>query len=407
MLKVVIFYRYLVLFVTTILLSFLSYDLIAIESEAEKYPADYFSANYQEARLKFFDSVQLKGGHSDSYKSKLAGPNNEHLSIDVAIFGPEKPTNILVLSSGTHGVEGFVGSAIQTGLLYDGVVESLGPDTGLVLIHAINPYGFTYIRRMNEDNVDLNRNFLDHSSPHPENLGYQELANSIAPESIDFLSNTKARLHFLFYKVWHDATALRSVISRGQYTHPFGLFYGGIKSAWSNNTIKTIAQRYLVNTKRVIVIDFHSGLGDYGAAEIIMNVPKESVDYLRATKCWGDYVKTTKNGESVSIDPHGTLKQAWPSMIPGAEVTAVSLEFGTLPPMEVFWALRAENWLHHHGKKGGGDSQLIKNNLLEAFYPSDAYWREQVWLKGRAIVFKTLECLKSVDYKRQQISGVN
>ena len=36
-------------------------------------------------------------------------------------------------------------------------------------------------------------------------------------------------------------------------------------------------------------------------------------------------------------------------MLPNAEVIATSLEFGTYSPPEVLWALRAENYVHHHG----------------------------------------------------------
>ena len=34
------------------------------------------------------------------------------------------------------------------------------PPLRCVLLHALNPFGFAWRRRVNEDNVDLNRNFL-------------------------------------------------------------------------------------------------------------------------------------------------------------------------------------------------------------------------------------------------------
>ena len=38
------------------------------------------------------------------------------------------------------------------------------------MIHALNPFGFAHLRRANEDNVDLNRNFVDHEGGnYPEN----------------------------------------------------------------------------------------------------------------------------------------------------------------------------------------------------------------------------------------------
>ena len=99
----------------------------------------------------------------------------------------------------------------------------------------------------------------------------------------------------------------------------------------------------------MIFIGFQTGLGACGAAEVIMNAAEESPAYRRATICWGDPVRTKKNGESVSVNLTGSVKLPIPGMLPQVEVPAARLEFGTFPTSEVFWASRAENWLHHRG----------------------------------------------------------
>ena len=58
--------------------------------------------------------------------------------------------------------------------------------------------------------------------------------------------------------------------------------------------------------------------------------------------------------------------------------------------MKVFWALRAENWLHHHGGKGHPDAKKIKENLLRAFYPNPEDWKSQVWKQGKEVVEQAL-----------------
>ena len=82
--------------------------------------------------------------------------------MDVACLGPGQSRAVLVLTSGTHGVEGFCGSGCQVSLLEDSrflrQIERAG--IALLMIHAVNPYGFSHLRRVNEDNVDLNRNFI-------------------------------------------------------------------------------------------------------------------------------------------------------------------------------------------------------------------------------------------------------
>jgi hypothetical protein len=313
---------------------------------------------------------------------------------DVAMIGPDNAETILVVSSGTHGVEGFAGAGIQIGLLKEGIASRLKPTTAIVMIHAINPYGFSRVRRYNEDNVDLNRNFIDYSKPHPKNKGYEELADAIAPETISVWENLKSRLHLLWYRFRKGTLELRRAISSGQYTHPEGLFYGGRSDTWSNRTVREIAERYLSDAKRVVVVDVHTGLGAYGNAEIILNVPEDSEEYQRARKWWGNQVRTTVSGKSVSVHVQGSLKLAFDDMLPKTEVTAVSLEFGTSPPKEVFWALRAENWFHHHGGKDHPDKREVKADLLRVFYPDTTEWKLQVWKQGKEVVRQALDKLQ-------------
>ncbi|MDX1776522.1 MAG: M14 family metallopeptidase, partial [Desulfobulbales bacterium] len=310
-----------------------------------------FSSNYGEAREKFLAASRAAGAELESFKNPFQGPDGEALYTDVVLLGAKDAETMLLLISGTHGVEGFTGSAIQTCLLRDGFDSDLKPDMGIVLIHAVNPYGFAYLRRFNEDNVDLNRNFVDHSKPYPANPGYDKLQDAISPEHISSWKNAKSLFSILRYRLQHGKTALKKAISGGQYTDPQGLFYGGNGETWSNTTIRAISARFLAQAKRIVVIDFHTGLGPYGNAEIIMNKKKSSPAYQRSVKWWGNRVKSTANAEAVSIHLETTLKLAVPKMLPDAEVTAVTLEFGTLPTLKAFWALRAENWLYHHGDK--------------------------------------------------------
>ena len=95
-----------------------------------------------------------------------------------------------MLISGTHGVEGFAGSALQVGLLDEGIQNELSPESAVLMIHAINPYGMAHLRRFNEDNVDLNRNFRDHAKTPPENCAYQKLA-------MDWGSSMRVRIDWL------------------------------------------------------------------------------------------------------------------------------------------------------------------------------------------------------------------
>jgi predicted deacylase len=350
----------------------------------------YFSSDYGEARSKFVQASTVVGARIESYESPVKGPDGEPLYTDLAIMGPLDAKNILVLQSGTHGVEGFAGSAIQTGLLREGIASKIPVNTSIIMIHAINPYGFAHARRFNEDNVDLNRNFADYKQPLPRNYGYETLADCIAPTSISFWANTRSLFRFFWYGLGNGWMALKVAVSGGQYSHPQGLFYGGRTKTWSHLTFGAIVDRYLSHAKRVIVVDFHTGLGPFGNAEVIVNAGKESPVYQRALEYWGNRVKTTANGESVSVHLQGSLKLAIPKMLPQAEVTAVSLEFGTLRPLSVFWTLRTENWLQHHGGESHPDAVEIKRRLLKAFYPEADEWKLHIWKQGTQVVEQAL-----------------
>ncbi|RLB64750.1 MAG: DUF2817 domain-containing protein [Deltaproteobacteria bacterium] len=351
----------------------------------------HFSADYTEARRRFLEAASMVGADVESFQNPSSGQSPGKLFTDVASLGPEDAENILVLMSGTHGVEGFGGSGIQTGLLCEGIAESLGPDTRLVMIHALNPYGFAELRRFNEDNVDLNRNFVDHSEPYPENLEYDQLTEVIAPRSLSFQANLFFLLRVLWYRLCQGSAKLQQAVTFGQYSHPDGLFYGGRCATWSNRILHEITERYLTRAARVVIIDVHTGLGPYGDGEVILNNQVDDPAYQRAVSWWGEEcVKSTVSGEAVSAHLSGTINLAFTRMLPDTEVTSVGLEFGTLPPMAVFKAIRAENWLHHHGGTVHHDAAKIKQQFLQAFYPDDDLWKQKIWEQGRLVVEQAL-----------------
>ena len=146
----------------------------------------------------------------------------------------------------------------------------LPKDTAAVFVHAINPYGFAWTRRVTEEGNDLNRNYVDHSKPYPVNEGYLEIADDLwcrRTSATSGIAAADARLAAYRKKVG-DVAYFRAV-SGGQYSHPDGMFYGGGGAAWSNRTLHAITDKFLKGRGDVAVIDFHTGLGPYGYGEPI------------------------------------------------------------------------------------------------------------------------------------------
>jgi hypothetical protein len=343
-----------------------------------------FSSDYKEARGRFLAAARASGATLDRHEHPMRGPSGEGLFTDVALIGPPAAERVLVVISGTHGVEGFCGSAIQIALLRDRLSDSLPGDVRVVLIHAMNPYGFAWLRRFNEDNVDLNRNFIDHDVRH-ENLGYDALADAIEAETLDM-----ERIGAIARE--HEIPDFTAAVTRGQYEHPTGVFYGGTKPAWSNRTLRAIVKKHLAGARHVALVDIHTGLGRKGSAECILNERVETGAFRRAQQWWGEPVRSTYQ-ESVSKPVTGSLKWGFTRMFQDAEVTGISLEFGTSPPVEVFSALHAETWAHHNLAPDDPRTVGAKTDLRRVFYPKDEAWKQSVRARAVDVIHAGLEGL--------------
>ena len=187
----------------------------------------FFSSTYSEARTKFLRARGDLGLAVERHVHPGRGREDEELATDVVRLGPEDADRVLFSMSATHGVEGFCGSAVQTGALRSGLYDARSDGMAVVLIHAINPYGFSWLRRVTHENVDLNRNHIDHGRPYPANPGYEALKDALCPGEWNDETRAATRALLGAYAARHGAMALRSAISAGQYSHPEGLFFGG------------------------------------------------------------------------------------------------------------------------------------------------------------------------------------
>ncbi len=147
---------------------------------------DFFSDSYKDARAKFLDRADAAGARLEAFENTNArGLDGERLFLDTAWFGDTDATTVLLNLSGTHGAEGFAGSAAQAAWIADGGAKALDGSVAMLMVHAANPFGFAHTLRCTEDNVDLNRNWIDHSRPSPQNALYRELHPLLCPVRID------------------------------------------------------------------------------------------------------------------------------------------------------------------------------------------------------------------------------
>lgn len=353
----------------------------------------YFPDGYADGRAAFLEACGVHGVSLENHRNYSVGPDGGALWTDVAVWGPAEAASALFVNSGTHGVEGLCGSGLQTAMIREGIVARAPRDCRVVLIHAINPCGVAHLRRANEDNIDVNRNFVVHTAPYPANPHYDALADAIAPDAYWKIRTGFAGARLRLFRMRHGEAALQAALTRGQYTHPEGLFYGGTFETWSNRTLRDIVARHGAGVRRVVFIDLHTGLGPFGEGEVILDAMPGTPTHARAARWWGDMVRSAPAGESASARLTGTIDRAVVDMLPEAEVTAAALEFGTYPLPRVFRALQAENWLHNYGGFDNPRAARIKAELREALYPDSEDWRDQVWRQAEDVAERALDGL--------------
>ncbi|HEY0525848.1 MAG TPA: M14 family metallopeptidase [Stellaceae bacterium] len=349
--------------------------------------AGYFPADYTEARRRFREAATAAGAVLGKYDHPAPGPAGEALTTDTAWLGPREASRVLVTFSSTHGVEGFAGSGIQVGWFESGLAAATLPaGTALLAVHAINPHGFAWLRRVTHENVDLNRNFVDFAAPLPRNPGYDELADAICPRDWSEASRAAAQAVLEAYALRHGAAALQKALSGGQYTHPDGVFFGGAAPTWSRRTVERIVDEHLRDRRSVAVIDFHTGLGPYGYGEAIVMHRDGSAALARARRWYGEErVTSPLLGSSTSADLSGDMLSALERMLAvgaGIEFTGMALEFGTLPLQQVADALRADNWLHLHGDPASPEGRRIKAQIRDALYCDRDDWKSMLFEQG-------------------------
>ena len=342
------------------------------------------SRTYGVARNSFQAAASFAGARLSAYAHHLTGPDGEELAVDVAEIGPADADDVLIVVSGCHGVEGYLGSALQREWLEHHAPAR--PDgLRVVMIHALNPVGFAWVRRVDEANVDLNRNFIDWSQPPPSNDRYSEIAELLVPESWDEPEQQRTTAALFGIAGEWGLDTMQSVISSGQYEHPTGVFYGGSAPVWSHRWLRNWTAQHLSGIRRATIIDLHTGLGPWGVGELISSVPARDPVHRRALDLWGD-VRSMADGDSVSAVLEGDWLAVAADLVPGAEVTAVALEYGTVDPVTVLQALRADAWLHSAHGSSERHGHRIREQVRAAFADDDPRWLATCWDRFAEVV---------------------
>jgi hypothetical protein len=361
-------------------------------SEVE--PSAHFASDYAEARAKFLAAASALALPVETHVHPSArGPAGETLAVDLALLGEAAAPSLLLVTSGTHGAEGFCGSGCQVALLSDASFVDAVKRSGVAVafLHALNPFGFAHLARTTEDNVDLNRNFRDFADASP-NAAYLEIHDHVVPD--EWPPTPANEAWFAKYVEERGWAALQSAYSTGQADRPDGLFYAGAKPAWSNRLLRDVLRRHAAARRRFAWIDVHTGLGPLGHGEKIYAGPDDPETLARTRTTFGADVTSIYDGTSTSARVTGMLFQAIADCCPGPEYAGIALEFGTLALPRVMEALRARQWLANHADATAEVRSRILRQARDAFYVDTPAWKAMVFAQSRSSALAALAALR-------------
>ncbi len=321
-----------------------------VETESASLVNQYFSSDYRAARQRFLESAVKCPNFSFHEELKLdaKGPDGKDLFIDIVWLGPVDADKILIHLSATHGVEGHVGAAGQQSLVEDPI--ALQENTACVMVFGVNSFGYIWNRRVNENNIDVNRNLReDRESPKL----YERIDSFMNPKKL--MTIDEFQMQFGDATKEHGRVPIISALADGQYDFPEGMFYGGKDIGQGPQFIMSWFEKQFANRAngkdlRFLIVDVHTGLGNERGLDTLLTpiTPSDAV-----VDFFGPAMQSAKQKKTVSeYKPLGLLTVALADKIEAVTectlpIFRIGQEFGTVPRNQVMIGLWAEN-MHWH-----------------------------------------------------------
>jgi hypothetical protein len=358
--------------------------------------------SYEQSRERFRTRLDLlRPLWPASRLTSIPQPYEPDLTTDVisaaaGLFGSgtAEQLRLLVLSTGLHGIEGYLGSAALE-LFFEEYLSRLDPlTTGLLLIHAINPWGMKYWKRTNPANVDLNRNFFerDFAMLKDFNTDYPALSPFLNPQRpLDNLAAEKFRFagQTLQKLITFGPRRVREAALMGQYHQPNGIYFGGTERQPETKAMMDLYRSAFTGYKQIIHLDLHIGYGPRDQMTLVTS-PHEKMTAAETSAKYG-----TPRVAAANPDEFYTMQgdmTDWEYKLveqefPGTKFFGAACEFGTFGESILAGArsLRItifKNQLNQHGASPAA-ARWVENEYRELYLPSEAAWFEKAVVDAR------------------------
>ena len=235
-------------------------------TETHEYSESFYTT-YDDVRAHIGERVELLQEQGIQVeRESYAIDESDDLYIDkLYIPSLSERTNLIVITTGVHGIEGYIGS-VMLDVFFDEIFPTLDREnTGILVVANVNPYGMKYMRRYNENNVDLNRNFIEdwESFDLSSNKEYPKVESFLQPEGAmgnAFWHEVGFYLSLGKEAVFTGADTISDALLTGQYEYPEGVYYGGNGDEKSTAYLKGVFAECLDGEyENIVHIDIHSG----------------------------------------------------------------------------------------------------------------------------------------------------
>ena len=355
---------------------------------AENYAyKDSFYTGYEEVRNHLKELTASLGTEVVSH----AIDEKDGLYID-SFYLPStgEKTNLVVLTTGVHGVEGYIGS-VMLDVFFEEIYPGLNRETtGVLVVANVNPYGMKYLRRYNENNADLNRNFILDWRQHDlsSNKEYPKVDTFLGPTGKmgnAFWHEAGFYLSLAKTAITYGAGTISDALLTGQYEYPQGVYYGGNGDEASTVYLKDVFSKCLDSEyENVVHIDIHSGYGPrYNM--VIFNSVFETMTEAESKEAFGyDYViaHDSEAFYATTGDTTDFFYRLAQQKGTETELFSTCFEFGTIGDafFDTILSLKYtvdENRNHWYPTGNAITEQIVHENYMELFYPTETQWREK------------------------------
>ena len=352
--------------------------------------SDVFFNSYDEVRAHLNERVELLQQQGiEVVKESYAIDASDDLYVDnIYIPSTSERKNLILLTTGVHGMEGYIGS-VMLDVFFEEIFPTLNrEDTGVLIVANVNPYGMKYMRRYNENNVDLNRNFIEdwENFDLSCNQEYPKVDSFLQPEGKmgnAFWHEVGFYLSLAKEAIFTGADTISDALLTGQYEYADGVYYGGNGDEKSTTYLKGVFADCLSGEyENIIHIDIHSGYGPrYNM--VIFNSVQDPTTEQEAKDAFGyDYIIATDSEDFYVTfgDTTDYFYRLAKSMETDKDLYSTCFEFGTIGDgfFDSILSLKYtvdENRQHWYPTDNSITAEMVHENYKELFYPTETEWR--------------------------------